>query len=546
MKIPRRTFLAQALLAPLAAGALRARPSAGRQGARWCHPEEFFTAPPAPRALVSLVRCDDRRLHRPACPSDPIDPWQIKELVEMALKPLGGLASLLPRGARRVLLKPNVVEPAENGNGADTDWRVVRALVLLLYRLDPGLEITVGDGSGDYALPGTPDVPDWALEANGYEVSGYREMIEALRADPELPGLKLRWLDLNYDPAVEVPVPEPVLSPGQRSFWLPRAFLEADFVIDVPVLKVHSAGITVGMKNLVGLLPGLVYGWSKSDGYRGNGIRLDHDPRLLQQSIVDLARTVRPHLVVADCLTGKEVTKFRWGPSVQLGTIAVGTDLVAVDAVCARLMGFDPQDLEQLTLAHRAGLGRCDRAGIELAGGPPEELGRRFIRCGTTEAEQRHERYHFYGQGCRDWLVSAAVAADPARLDPHPGESGWSRPLYFFGNEIDPAAALGARTGAVRAFCRYAVPADGKAVLWVGSSGPLRVWLEGEPVYAYAGPSRPHLLPEALVPVTLRAGGGCLLAELPAGESFSLNLCDTEPDPRYAGSRPAGLEFRTA
>jgi hypothetical protein len=51
----------------------------------------------------------------------------------------------------------------------------------------------------------------------------------------------------------------------------------------------------------------------------------------------------------------------------EKGYIAAGPDLVAVDAVTAKMMGFDPMSIGHIRLAHERGLGIGDLARIELA-----------------------------------------------------------------------------------------------------------------------------------------------------------------------------------
>jgi uncharacterized protein (DUF362 family) len=50
-----------------------------------------------------------------------------------------------------------------------------------------------------------------------------------------------------------------------------------------------------------------------------------------------------------------------------MGVIAMGTDLVAVDATCARLIGLDPVKLPYLKVASRF-LGNIDEGRIEQRG----------------------------------------------------------------------------------------------------------------------------------------------------------------------------------
>jgi hypothetical protein len=57
-----------------------------------------------------------------------------------------------------------------------------------------------------------------------------------------------------------------------ETYFIPRTVLDCDLFIDVPVMKITGAvGMTVAMKNLIGIAPGMVYGWSKSAGFPPGG-----------------------------------------------------------------------------------------------------------------------------------------------------------------------------------------------------------------------------------------------------------------------------------
>ncbi|MBN2288791.1 MAG: DUF362 domain-containing protein [Candidatus Glassbacteria bacterium] len=505
---------------------------------------------------VGIVPSDYSSLDRPSPLTGRLDYEQVEQVVGLAVELAGGLEPWLEEGMRKVVIKPNIVEPAPNGNGVNTDWRVVKALALLLYRIDPELEIAVAEGAGGWARPGTPHVRPWAVSSDGYVVSGYREMIESLQDNPEYPGLKLAWVDLNFDEVVEVPVPEPRLSDCQRSFFLPRTMVEADFIIDVPVLKVHDTRITVGLKNYVGVLPGMVYGWSKDQGYNGNGIGLDHSPAVLEENFVDIVRTVGCDFVVVDCIVGKEKSKYTTGISKRRNMVVAGRDIVSVDAVCARLMDINPDDVEHICLAAYSGLGQNDLEMIEVAGAGIEQAATPFIKSGSMmDAEYRNSRYPYYGQSNRVWLLSGpfpGLEMDTDFLEgestaaPLPGEDGWTEPVYFFDNVIDPAGYFLSSADCVYyAFSYLLAPEDAAARIWLGSRQDLKVWLNGELVYDYSG-SRRHRLPNEVIDIRVSAGINRILVK--AGQryqrsEFSLNICDTENNTSYAGNRLAGIKF---
>jgi hypothetical protein len=212
-------------------------------------------------------------------------------------------------------------------------------------------------------------------------------------------------------------------------------------------------------------------------------------------------------------------------------------------------VGYNPDDFEFLNLAERLGLGTADLSRIELVGQPLAQVETRLAKVPGDEPA------HF-GQSNRTWLIKGPLALadsarwrpDPARLLARPGADGWSAPLYFDDDRIRLGAALGRQSEVVAyAYAECTAPRAQAAELWVGSSDDLVVWLNGAEVYRFAG-SRSHHLPCDRVPVELRRGSNALLVEVTQHYrdfDFSLNLCEPETDPRYDGTRVAGLKFTT-
>jgi Uncharacterized conserved protein len=130
-----------------------------------------------------------------------------------------------------------------------------------------------------------------------------------------------------------------------KSWPLYTEVFEADKIINVPIAKVHGTSIlTLGMKNWMGVM----------GGSRGR-IHQRIDPCL-----VDMARTVRPTLVVLDAVrilvangpTGGDLSDVR-----LMNTVAVSQDQVAMDAFGSTLFGLREDALGCVRLGHQAGLG---------------------------------------------------------------------------------------------------------------------------------------------------------------------------------------------
>jgi uncharacterized protein (DUF362 family) len=257
------------------------------------------------------------------------------------------LADVIGRGLREmgvdargrsVLLKPNIVE-YEEGHAINTHPLVIGGAAIAMLRAG-AREVVVAEG------PGHRRDVEYLLGSTG--------LFDILR------DLKLRFVDLNHDDVREVPLRS--WFTGMRSISLPVSLLAADFVVSLPKLKTHHwAGLTCSMKNFFGVVPGAVYGWPK------NILHLHG----IDASILDLVTTVRPALTIVDAITAMEGDGPIMGRPRPLGFIAVGTDLAAVDATCARIVGIDPRKVAYLEAAGHF-LGNIDPARTDVRGESPD------------------------------------------------------------------------------------------------------------------------------------------------------------------------------
>jgi uncharacterized protein (DUF362 family) len=110
----------------------------------------------------------------------------------------------------------------------------------------------------------------------------------------------------------------------------------------MPKMKTHHwAGVTLSMKNLFGVLPGVCYGWPKNVLHHAG----------ITESILDINAAVQPHLAIVDGIVGMEGDGPIMGSPIHAGLLVMGSNLPAVDATTARLMDFDPLRIPSLRRA---------------------------------------------------------------------------------------------------------------------------------------------------------------------------------------------------
>ncbi len=289
-------------------------------------PRAAQQASPVPLLQVALVPCPD---YGP-------------ETLAAALRT--GWRSSRPPDVRgkRVVVKPNMVDVSPD-RPIHTDPRLIEALVAHLADLG-AREIVLAEGTSH-----NRDAEDLFRRA-GYEALARRRGV--------------RLVDLNYDDLTPVKCVNPRAT-LLREIALPRTIGEADVLISVPKLKTHKlAGITLSLKNMFGILPGMVYGWPKNT-LHWNGIPL---------SICEINGTVRTHYTVVDGVVGMEGHGPIMGTARKAGVLVMGDNALAVDATAARVMGVDPARVDYLAMAQKLRLGSLRPADIQVAGAAVDRL----------------------------------------------------------------------------------------------------------------------------------------------------------------------------
>jgi uncharacterized protein (DUF362 family) len=293
----------------------------------------------------------------------------VEAAVEQAIDLLGGIASVT-QGRQRILLKPNLVA---DGADATTKPAVIRALARLLQAA--GKEVSIGEGSavasGFNSLTAATyvtrchDVLD-GLQRHVFDRLGYTALASAL-------GIPL--VNLHTGDLVAVPVPAGL-------FWkelvLHRALLETDLLVSVPMMKTHlCATVTLGLKNLIGLYPGAIYG-SPRAWIHGHTAAVSPGVAF---EILDMARVNKLGLTVIDAHWAMEGNGPTGGKLVKMNLILAGTNPLATDMVGAAVMGFtDLDSIPTFAWAHALGMAPATLSAIEVRGEPIASVKRDFLR----------------------------------------------------------------------------------------------------------------------------------------------------------------------
>jgi uncharacterized protein (DUF362 family) len=165
-----------------------------------------------------------------------------------------------------------------------------------------------------------------------------------------------------------------------------------DCVVSLAKSKRHNgAGVTHGMKNLVGTLPLPSGLYNDGQGYRAVIHELPNfdgnTSSNLRRVILDLNHATPIRLVVNDAVKTVLGGEGPWGPPltpVSFDTLIASKDPVAADSIATQVMGFDPfapdmhepfpGGLNYLALAQVAGMGVADPALLDVHQAYPTPL----------------------------------------------------------------------------------------------------------------------------------------------------------------------------
>ena len=231
-----------------------------------------------------------------------------------ALMEAADIADAIPKGAK-IALKPNLILASRPENGATTHAEVLSGCI----------EYLQSAGFADISIIES----SWYGEKTerSLKVCGYDKVCEKYG---------VAFYDLKKDRTRTV-------ATKMRPMEIACRALDADYLIDLPVLKGHcQTEMTCALKNLKGCIPDDEKRHFHTDG--------------LIKPIAALASVLKPSLVIVDSICG-DLNYEEGGNPVQTNRMMLGTDPVQMDAYGCQLMGLDLDDVPYIELAEKWGAG---------------------------------------------------------------------------------------------------------------------------------------------------------------------------------------------
>lgn len=243
-------------------------------------------------------------------------------------------------GWKRVLIKVNFIATKTWDTGATTDPIVVEAIIERLKKLAIEVYVVESDATMTNA--------DKAFESTGMKEMCDRNGVQCLN---------LR----HVKDRVNIDIPD---GKALKKIIVPR-IVTTSAIVSAAKLKTHNwTGVTLGMKNMFGLLPDKL-----KSKYHLMGIN---------KVIAEINTVLKPTLTVIDGFVAMEGRGPAGGTPVQMDLIIAGSDPVATDATACRIMGFDPHEIKHIYKAYEKGLGNIDD--IQVVGERLENVSRPFAR----------------------------------------------------------------------------------------------------------------------------------------------------------------------
>jgi uncharacterized protein (DUF362 family) len=219
------------------------------------------------------------------------------------------------RGKSKIFIKPNLSHP-EYLPGVVTSPELMRQLVGLLK--DGGSEVIVGESNGF-------NYPCWTA----FDKTGAQTAVKAAGGTV---------INLSEDKVVEVKFQGN--TPLKRLF-LPKTILDADAVVDLPLMKTHEFMAYSGaIKNLFGCVP--------------SNKRIYLHP-YLPEVFYRLYTLFKPKLTIMDARTGIEGNGPTKGKPVKMGLMLTGNDSLALDITATKVMMLDWKETYLNYIAQKTG-----------------------------------------------------------------------------------------------------------------------------------------------------------------------------------------------
>ena len=261
----------------------------------------------------------------------------IQESVTKVFELMGGVSNLIEKGSS-VVLKPNAGHAAPPESAVCTNPEVLRAVIREVKKAQPG-KIVIAEA----AAVGCDTMECYKI--SGIQAVAEEEGIELIdiKREKDLINVAVRGYHSNIN-----------------RVKLPRFLLEADHIINVPILKAHASMVfSCALKNIKGVVQDSVH-------------MLMHRENLTM-AMMDVWSAVRADINIVDAIYAAGGFSPHTPVPLKVGCIIGSKDPVAVDRISCDLVGIDTDKVDYFRVADEVGMGNSQLDGIELVGEKVED-----------------------------------------------------------------------------------------------------------------------------------------------------------------------------
>ena len=245
---------------------------------------------------------------------------------------LGGVTNLIRQGTT-VVLKPNAGHAAPPEFAVCTHPETVRAVIREVKKAKPR-RIVIAES----AAVGCDTVE--CFEACGITKVAQEEGVELydIKRETDLVNVAVRGYRSNI-----------------AHVKLPKLLLEADHLINLPILKAHASMVFSGaLKNIKGVVQDQVH----TTMHQQN----------LTMAMMDVWSVCHPDLNIMDVMSAASGYSPHTPTPIELDCVMGSKDPVALDRIACELTGIDPDGVDYFRVADEVGLGNSKEEDIEVVG----------------------------------------------------------------------------------------------------------------------------------------------------------------------------------
>jgi len=271
-----------------------------------------------PNPAVTLIQCSD------------YSEAKIAEAIATQFELLGGLETFI-RPGNTVLLKPNFIAPRSRRHATQTHPAIIIEVARLLK--DFGARPFVGDS------------PAWG---NAFGC------VKALKLEEPLRKLSVPVKQLDKPKWCRI-------GAHNTRVGISSVALDADVIINLPKFKTHQQLVaTFAVKNMFGCVSGKRKAlWHFSKGKKESDFC---------ELLIEIFKFLKPALTIIDAVMAMDGRGPINGRTRPLGWLIGGTDPIAMETICCKLVNIKPDELPIIKTARQMGLPCPDEDKIKILG----------------------------------------------------------------------------------------------------------------------------------------------------------------------------------